>query len=112
MGASSFPGYTATLDLRSSRIRSGDNLQGVVVFRNTGKVAVRVDSVNPVEVVITLRGTRTAEGSRVPVTGHCSAPINPKRRSSWLERPAATADGAQRCRQVTTRLWAKSAAPA
>ena len=63
-GAPSIPGYATTLDLRSSRVRSGDNLQGVVVFRNTGKVAVRVDSVIPVEVVITLRGTRRIVGMR------------------------------------------------
>jgi hypothetical protein len=78
----------------------------VVVFRNTGKVAARVDSVNPVEVVITLRGTRRIVGiygGGIAGTGHCSAPVNPNRRASLLERLAATAVWARRCRRVTTR---------
>ena len=55
-------GYSATLDLTPPRVRSGQNLEGTVVFRNRGASAVRVDSVQPVEIVITRPGTRRVVG--------------------------------------------------
>ena len=55
-------GYSVTLDLRPPMVRSGENLQGTVVFHNPGTGRVRVDSVEPVEIVITRPGTRRVVG--------------------------------------------------
>jgi hypothetical protein len=55
-------GYSATLDLRSTTIKSGANLKGVVELKDVGDVDVRVDTDQPIEVVLTKPGTRRVVG--------------------------------------------------
>ncbi len=55
-------GYSATLKLRSRRIKVAGNLRGIMVLRDTGAKSVRVLTGSPIEVVITKRGTRRVVG--------------------------------------------------
>jgi hypothetical protein len=55
-------GYSATLKLRSRRIRVAANLRGTIVLRDTSAKSVRVLTGSPIEVVITKRGTRRVVG--------------------------------------------------
>jgi hypothetical protein len=61
--ASSIPaGFSSALDLRSTTIKVGGNLQGRVAIRDTGRTNVRVLTAQPVEVVIIKPGTRRVVG--------------------------------------------------
>jgi hypothetical protein len=55
-------GYSATLQLRSHAIRVGGDLVGHVALRDAGTQAIRVLTVNPIEVVLTKPRTRLVVG--------------------------------------------------
>jgi hypothetical protein len=55
-------GYSATLKLRTRRIKIAANLRGTVVLRDMSAKSVRVLTDSPIEVVITKRQTRRVVG--------------------------------------------------
>jgi hypothetical protein len=55
-------GYSALLDLKSTLIKSGTDLRGKVVLKNTTGQDVRVDTAQPIEVVLTRVHSRTVVG--------------------------------------------------
>jgi hypothetical protein len=55
-------GYSATLDLRSTKVKSGANLTGTVKFKDTGTSDVRIDPGEPIEMVVTKPHTRRVVG--------------------------------------------------
>lgn len=54
--------YAASLKLGSAQVKSGANFHGVVVFKDTASRDVRVDTEQPVEVVLTKLHTRRVVG--------------------------------------------------
>jgi hypothetical protein len=56
------PGYSSTLHLRTTTLRVGQDLEGVVDVRDIGTTPVRVLTDSPIEVVLTKPGTRRVVG--------------------------------------------------
>jgi hypothetical protein len=54
-------GYTATLELASTRLRNDDALGGLVRFEGVSRAPVRVMTNDPVDLVVTRPGTRHVE---------------------------------------------------
>jgi hypothetical protein len=86
------PGYTATVDLDSSVVVSGDDLEGRVVVRNTGTTAVRVATVQPIELQLVVPGTRRVVGTYAgAIAGTGYAPLLAPGQSQAIPVAAGTA---------------------
>jgi hypothetical protein len=85
-------GYTATVDLASSVVVSGHDLQGHVELHNTGTTAVRVATAQPIELQLVTPGTRRVVGTDAgAIAGTGYAPLLAPGRSQSIPIAAGTA---------------------
>lgn len=85
-------GYTATVDLDSSVVASGQDLHGHVVVRNTGPTALRVATVQPIELQLVAPHTRRVVGTYAgAIAGTGYAPLLAPGQSEAIPVAAGTA---------------------
>jgi hypothetical protein len=85
-------GFTATVDLDSSVVASGRDLRGHVVVRNTGTAALRVATVQPIEVQLVAPHTRRVVGTYAgAIAGTGYAPLLAPGQSQAIPIAAGTA---------------------
>jgi hypothetical protein len=85
-------GYTATADLDSSVVVSGQDLNGHVEVRNTGTTALRIATVQPIELQLVVPETRRVVGTYAgAIAGTGYAPLIAPGQSQAIPIVAGTA---------------------